>query len=63
VTPEVWGDKDHSVHSGIGTCADKIYARTAGLAAAFHKDGYSIQLVGHCARPHLLCGAVRCSQA
>jgi pimeloyl-ACP methyl ester carboxylesterase len=47
VTPEVWGDNDHTVHSGIGTCVDKIYARTAAIAAAFHKDGYDIRLIGH----------------
>lgn len=47
VEPETWGDHKHTVHSGIGTCADKIHARTRGAAEAFHANGYSIMLVGH----------------
>ena len=36
------------MHSGIAECTEKIHRRVARkIAAAFHADGYTVDLVGH----------------
>lgn len=47
VTPERWGDAEHTVHSGIGKSTDTVYRRLKHLAPSFAGAGYSVVIVGH----------------